>query len=210
GLAIELVVGDRRGVALTAAGEVFLERARAALAAADEVWSTGANLQAGLAGTVRLGVATETPARLTPTLLTAFGHDRPDVEVTVFESYAGTLMRDLRDGRLDAVLAPAAFASAEVQSVPLGSEPWVALAAAGHRLGEAGPVAASELDGESIVVTGHRDGAGHDRAIADLLTSFGVTTSLRRGGPGPALYAAVDAGDAIALSTPAAAIGHDL
>ena len=206
-LGIQLLTRHTRGVELTPAGEVFLERARATLAAAEAARSTGANLEAGLVGTVRLGIATEAPAGPAPPLLAAFGQDRPDVEVTVFESYSGTLMRDLRDGRLDAVIAPAAFGSAELRSLPVGSEPWVMLAGPGHRLAFPGPVAARELHAEPVVVTGHRDGAGHDRAVEELLTGLGVTPVLRRGGPGPALYAAVAAGDSVALTTAAAASG---
>jgi DNA-binding transcriptional LysR family regulator len=209
-LGIQLLNRHSRGVELTAAGAVFLDRARAALAAVEEARATGANLEAGLIGTVRLGIATEAPARLTPSLLTAFGHDRPDVEVTVSESYSGTLMRDLRDGRLDAVVGPSAFGSADLRSLQLEPEPWVVLAAAGHPLGRPGPIAAGELDGQSIVVTGHRDGAGHDRAVADLLDGLGVAAELHRGGPGPALYSAVAAGDAVALTTAAAAPADDV
>src|SRR4051794_25447115 len=207
-LGVQLLSRHTRGVQLTPVGEVFLERARATLAAAEVARSTGADLAAGLVGTIRLGIATEAPAGLAPPLLAAFGRDRPDVEVTVFESYSGTLMRDLRDGRLDAVIAPAAFGSAELRSLPVGSEPWVALAGRGHRLAVPGPVDARQLQAEPVVVTGHRDGAGHDRAVAELLTGLGVTPALQRGGPGPALYAAVAAGDAVALTTAAAANGE--
>jgi DNA-binding transcriptional LysR family regulator len=207
-LGIQLLNRHTRGVALTPAGEVFLERARATLAAAEAARSTGADLEAGLVGTLRLGMATEAPAGLARPLLAAFGRDRPEVEVTVFESYSGTLTRDLRDGRLDAVIAPAAFGSAELRSVPVGSEPWVMLAGPGHRLASPGAVDAEELNAEPVVVTGHRDGAGHDQAVAELLMGLGVTPVLRRGGPGPALYAAVAAGDAVALSTAAAASGE--
>jgi DNA-binding transcriptional LysR family regulator len=204
---IQLLDRHSRGVELTPAGEVFLERARATLAAAETARSTGTDLEAGLVGTVRLGIATETPAELAPPLLAAFGRDRPNVEVTVLESYSGTLMRGLRAGRLDAVIAPAAFGSAELRSLPIGSEPWVVLVGPGHRLAFPGPVDAGELHAEPVVVTGHRDAAGHDRAVAELLTGLGVTPALQRGGPGPALYAAVAAGDAVALTTAAAASG---
>jgi DNA-binding transcriptional LysR family regulator len=209
-LGIQLFHRHSRGVDLTPGGELFLERARAALMAAEEARATGANLAAGVIGTVRLGIGTEAPARLTAPLLAAFSHDRPDVEVTVSESYSGTLLRDLRDGRLDAVLAPSAFASGDLRSLGLDSEPWVVLAAVGHPLGRSGPILAEELDGQRIVVTGHRDGAGHDRAVADLLDGLGVAAELQRGGPGPALYSAVAAGDALALTTAAAARGDDV
>src|SRR3954451_3690032 len=165
-LGIQLLHRHTRGVELTPAGAMFLERARATLAAAEAASSTGANLEAGLVGTVRLGIAAEAPAKLAPRMLATFGQARPDVEVTVFESYSGTLMRDLRDGRLDAVIVPAAFGSAELRSLPVGSEPWVVLAGPGHRLAFPGPVGAGELQAEPVVVTGHRDGAAHDRAVA--------------------------------------------
>jgi DNA-binding transcriptional LysR family regulator len=209
-LGIQLLNRHSRGVDLTPAGELFLERARAALMAVEEARATGAKLEAGVIGTVRLGIGTEAPARLTPSLLAAFAHDRPDVEVTVSESYSGTLLRHLRDGRLDAVLAPSAFGSADLRSLRLDSEPWVVLAAVGHPLGRPGPILAGELDAQRIVVTGHRDGAGYDRAVADLLDGLGVAAELHHGGPGPALYSAVVAGDAVALTTGAAARGDDV
>jgi DNA-binding transcriptional LysR family regulator len=209
-LGIQLFHRYTRGVELTAAGEMFLERARAALAAAEEARAIGANLEAGLVGTVRLGIAAETPARLVPSLLAAFGQDRPDVEVTVVESYSGTVLRDLRDGRLDAVLAPSSLGSGELRSLPLDAEPWVVLVGRGHRLASPDAIDVHELHGERVVVTGHRDGAGYDRAVAELLTGFGLTPVLQAGGPGPALYAAVAVGDAVALATPAAARGGQL
>jgi DNA-binding transcriptional LysR family regulator len=95
-----------RGVDLTDAGELFLDRARVTLAAAEAARSTGRDLEAGLVGSIRLGVATCAGWRGTSALLATFARDRPDVEVPVSESYGGTLTRDLRDGRLDAVLAP--------------------------------------------------------------------------------------------------------
>jgi DNA-binding transcriptional LysR family regulator len=209
-LGITLFARHSRGVDLTPAGELFLERARAVVATAEEARTTGANLEAGLAGTIRLGIATESFTAVAPALLDGFWRDRPDVEVTVVESYAGTLMRDLRDGRLDAVIAPADYGSADLRSLPLAEEPWTVLVGLGHRLAVPGPIGPDELHGEPVVMTGHRDGAPHDRAVADLLRSFGVTPVPHRGGPGPALFGDVVAGDAVALMTPAAATGREL
>src|SRR3954453_11341334 len=93
---IQLLNRHPRGVELTPAGVVFLERARATLAAAETARSTGTELEAGLVGTIRLGIATEAGAGLAPPLLADFGRDKPSVEVTVLESYSGTLMRGLR------------------------------------------------------------------------------------------------------------------
>src|ERR1700754_4429969 len=56
-LGITLFTRHTRGVDLTDAGETFLERARAALAAADFALATGDGLQAGPVGRMRVGVA---------------------------------------------------------------------------------------------------------------------------------------------------------
>jgi DNA-binding transcriptional LysR family regulator len=209
-LGVRLFERHTRGVDLTDAGELFLERARATLAAAEDARSTGRDLAAGLVGAVRLGLPVEAPAAFALALLAAFGRKRPDVEVTVFECYCGTLLRDLRDGRLDAVIAPSQFGSAELRYLRLGSERWVVLVGRGHRLWTPGPLDVRELHGEPIVVTGHRDGAGYDRAVADVLTGLGVMPLLQRGGPGPALRTAVAAGEALALTTAAASAGGEM
>jgi len=200
-LGIKLFERHTRGVDLTSAGELFLERARAALAAADEARCTGRDLEAGVIGTVRLGLDTAARWHSASALLDMFTRNRPAVEVSIVESYGGALSRDLRDGRLDAVLAPSIFGSTDLCGLDVGSEPWVVLIGRSHRLAGDGPLDVNELNGEDIVVTGHRDGAGYDRAVADVLSGLGVTAALRRGGPGPALLAAVADGEALALTT---------
>src|SRR3954451_6359720 len=91
-----------RGVDLTDAGEVFLERARVALAAADAAAAIGSDLEAGVVGSVRLELATVARWHRTSDVLERFTREREGVELTVIEGYGGTLWRDLRDSHLDA------------------------------------------------------------------------------------------------------------
>jgi DNA-binding transcriptional LysR family regulator len=186
---------------LTPAGELFLERARAAVAAAETAAATGRDLQAGLIGSVRLGVASE--ARWLPTsdLLCRFTRERPGVELALVEGHGGALWRDLRDGRLDAVVAPAGHGSPDLSSHELGSEAWVALIGAGHPLARVGPLPADDLDGERIAITGHRDGVAFDRAVAELLEELHVAAELVPGPPALALHVAVAEGALVALTT---------
>jgi DNA-binding transcriptional LysR family regulator len=200
-LGVQLFDRHTRGVDLTDAGEVFLERARIALAATEAAGATGRDLDAGAVGSVRLGVATGATWRPTGNFLRRFSRERPGVELSVLEAYGGTLWRDLRDGRLDAVLAPAGYASPDLRTLVLGSMPWVALVGTGHALAAIGPVAAKDLDGERIAVTGHRDGAALDRAIADLLEDLDVVPELVTGPPGPAWHTAVADNHVVALTT---------
>lgn len=200
-LAVKLFERHTRGVNLTQAGELFLERARVALAAAEMAGATGRDLEAGVVGSVRLGIASGAWWRPASDLLRRFSRDRPGVELTVIEAYGGTLWRDLRDGRLDALVAPSGHASADLRAVELGPESWVVLIGSGHRLAGIGPVAAEDLDGEPIVVTGHRDGAAFDRAVVELFDELGVAPELVPAAPGPALHAAVGGNEVLALTT---------
>ena len=200
-LGIQLFDRHTRGVDLTPAGELFLERARAALSAAEAAGATGGDLETGRVGALRLGIATGPYWQPTSALLRRFVQERSGVELTVLEGYGGTLWRDLRDARLDALLAPSLFSSADLTSLALGAEPWVALIGAGHPLAGDGPLPVTELSGVPIAAAAHRDGAALDRAIARMLADFGVAATFVAGVPGPALCDAVAAGDAVVLTT---------
>jgi DNA-binding transcriptional LysR family regulator len=200
-LGAQLFERHTRGVDLTQAGELFLERARVALAAAEAAAATGRDLEAGVIGSVRLGLTSGVRWRLTSDLIELFSRARPGVELTVLEAYGGTLWRELREGRLDAVVGPAGHASPDLRTLELGSEPWLVLAGTGHPLAGIGPVAAAELEGERIAITGHRDGAAFDRTAAELLDELGVAAELVRGAPGPGLHAAVAGNAVLGLTT---------
>jgi DNA-binding transcriptional LysR family regulator len=209
-LGVQLLERHPRGVNLTPAGEVFLERARAALAATDLAAATGSDLQAGVTGSLRLGIASGPGWSPTSDLLQRFSRERPGVELSVLQGYAGALWRDLRDGRLEALLTPTGHATADVKALDLGSAEWVALIGTGHPLVGIGPLAAWELEGERIAVTGHRDGAAFDTAVADVLGELGVTAELVPGPPWPALHAAIKSNDLVALTTAPGALRRDV
>ena len=200
-LGVQLLERHPRGINLTHAGELFLERARTAVCAADEALATGHDLEAGVIGNLRLGLAAEASSASASALLRRFCEERPRVELTLVEAYGGALWRDLRAGRLDALIAPVGHGSTDLSTLELGFEDWVVLVGTGHPLAGIGSIAAEDLQGERITVTGHRDGATLDRIAAQLLTELGVTAQLVPSAQGPARYAAVAENDAIALTT---------
>jgi len=200
-LGVQLLERHSRGINLTQAGVLFLERARVALAATDTAAATGRDLEAGVIGSVRLGVATGAGWPLTSDVLQRFSRERPGVELSVLQGYSGALWRELRDGRLDALVTSSGSATAALKALDLGCAEWVVLIGAGHALAGIGPVAAEELEGERIAVTGHRDGATLDRAVVDVLSALGVTPELVPGAPWPALNAAIAGGEVVALTT---------
>src|SRR6478735_1170351 len=86
-LGVELFERHTRGVDLTDAGELFLSRARVALAAAEVAGATASDLKSGLVGSVRLGIATGAAWRKTSAVLERFTQERSGVELTVLEGY---------------------------------------------------------------------------------------------------------------------------
>jgi DNA-binding transcriptional LysR family regulator len=200
-LGVQLFERHPRGIDLTQAGELFLGRARTAVSAADVALATGRDLEAGVVGSLRLGLAAGPRWQLASELLLRFGAERPGVELTVVEAYGGTLWRDLRAGRLDALVAPTGHGSADLRTLELGHEDWVVLVGTGHRLAGIGSVDAEDLQGERIAVTGHRDGAVLDRTVSDLLAELGVAAQLVPGAQGPARHAAVAKNEAVVLTT---------
>jgi DNA-binding transcriptional LysR family regulator len=200
-LGVQLFERHPRGVKPTPAGEMFLERARVAVAAADVALATGRDLETGMIGTLRLGLAAGAGWPLASELLLQFGQERPGVELTVVEAYGGALWRDLRAGRLDALIAPTGHGSPDLRTLELGPQDWVVLVGTGHPLAGIGSMDAEDLQGERIAVTGHRDGAILDRTISDLLAKLGVAAQLVTGAQGPARHAAVAKNEAIVLTT---------
>jgi DNA-binding transcriptional LysR family regulator len=200
-LGVQLFERHPRGIELTQAGALFLDRARVAVSAADMALATGRDLEAGVIGSLRLGLAAGARWPLASELLLRFGRERPGVELGVVEAYGTTLWRDLRAGRLDALVAPTGHGSADIRSLALGYEDWVVLVGAGHPLAGIGPVDAEDLQGQRIAVTGHRDGAVLDRTVSDLLAELGVSAQLVPGTQGPARHAAVANNEAVVLTT---------
>jgi Sigma-70, region 4/LysR substrate binding domain len=109
--------------------------------------------------------------------------------------------RDLRAGRLDALVAPTGHGSADLRTLELGDEDGVVLVGAGHPLAGIGSVDAEDLQGQRIAVTGHRDGAVLDRTVSDLLAELSVAAQLVPGAQGPAREAAVAKNEALILTT---------
>ena len=200
-LGVRLFERHTRGIDLTRAGELFLDRARVALAAVEAAGAIGRDLEDGVAGSVRLGISSEARWGPASALLHRFNRQWPGVELTVLEASGGALWRDLREGRLDAMVAPRGHGSPDLQGLALGFEPWVALVGTGHPLAGIGPIDAEELNGVQVAAPGHRDGAVFDRAIAGLLSELGVAAEMRAGAPAPAVYAAVAGNEVVALTT---------
>jgi DNA-binding transcriptional LysR family regulator len=201
-----------RGVELTDAGRVFLEKARVALRAADDALTVAEDAGAGLTGSLRLGLSWRSRYDLAPELQHVFGLRRPGVAVTVVESQTDTLMRDLRDQRLDAaiVLGPQDL-YAGVESTILSLGPVGVMMAPEHPLAQLDVVTPADIDGHGFMVSGDRGGETYDQHIRRALASLGIEHHIVAGGYGFAMLGPVRDGEALMLDGhPSLAIGAGL
>lgn len=133
-LGVQLLVRHGRGVETTAAGRVLAERGRRLLAdldaTADEVRAIGR----GEHGRLRVAVGHAVPPPLVTRLIAAVGVDTPGVAVELVETEDNHALESIRDGEVDAALAPLppspkprATAARGTESAVVTREPLVAV-----------------------------------------------------------------------------------
>ncbi|WP_320670105.1 LysR family transcriptional regulator [Patulibacter defluvii] len=150
---VALVDRSTHRVALTAAGQALLARARTVLAEVDAARAELADLAGVRAGRLTVGI-TPTPGPLDlPGLLAAFHAAHPEVELDVREGLSVELAAQLRGDALDLAFVTTLAASdrAQLETTRLAAEPLVAAVPTGHRLAEQGSVALADLAGERLV-----------------------------------------------------------
>jgi DNA-binding transcriptional LysR family regulator len=81
-LDLELFIRHPRGVTLTSAGETFLEKARAALAAEEDTAQTALSLRRAASASIVVGFIGPPPTLSMPGLFDAFAERHPDAEIS--------------------------------------------------------------------------------------------------------------------------------
>ena len=99
-LGIDLLERSRKGVALTAAGEIFLKEARQALIHADLARRLALR-EAQKAQEVRVGFIGPALYRLLPPLLVAFTKDNPGIDVRLYEERTAAQVKAVLEGETD-------------------------------------------------------------------------------------------------------------
>ncbi len=135
-LGTQLLLRGARGVSLTAAGELFVVRARAVHEELKRAENELAELAGRRGGTAALGVASMVGALLVPGTLQRFKSKRPEVSIGIVEGTQESLLPLLRQGALDmaACLRSDAEAASGFRVKPLAKLRPVIVGRAGHPL----------------------------------------------------------------------------
>ncbi|MFB8370987.1 LysR family transcriptional regulator [Pseudarthrobacter sp. NPDC055928] len=181
-LGSKLIDRTTRPVTLTAAGEVFIGRARDILREVQAARAEIAALGGAAYGTVRIAVPPSIAGLVLPGLLDRFRRSAPNVLVEVVEGATGTLAAQLLQHVAVLALVPRPYVESvpEIEYVPLWREALYLLVAPTHRLADRQEASIRELNGETVITPGSGDGAqGISPEVAPFLADV-VPAATRR------------------------------
>jgi DNA-binding transcriptional LysR family regulator len=135
-LGVQLFRRHARGAELTAAGASFLRDAHSLLAGAEAAARNVARVAAGVAGSLRIGLATSAAGHpLVPEVIRDFRLRHPDVELGFVDGNAAALTDALLERRIDVAMVRAPVASdPQIVADLLLDEPLLAAIATRHAL----------------------------------------------------------------------------
>ena len=167
---VVLLERTTRQVELTAAGRMLLERGRELLAQADDVFAAVRAVEHGPVGTLRVGISPAARFGIASRFLAA---GAPGVMLRSREDTTGTLLHELRAGRLDLVLGFCTPPDDALERLRLLDAPAVVHLDAGHPLAARERLALADLREEPILVAGSPDSPGYTRTVVELCRAAG-------------------------------------
>jgi DNA-binding transcriptional LysR family regulator len=172
-LGVDLFERTTRHVELTLAGKLLLARGQELLAHAEEVFSAVREVERAPVGTLRVGVAPPARFGLAPELFAACATEAAGVMLYPREDPTGLLLRDLRAGRLDLVVAFCAPPDDALQRERLRDEPAVVHVDSSHPFAARRSVALDDLREETLIVSGGLESPGFSATVVDLCRKAG-------------------------------------
>jgi LysR family hydrogen peroxide-inducible transcriptional activator len=196
-LGTQLVERTTRATRLTAAGEEVVARARAIIAATEDLARFAKGVREPFSGTLRLGVIPTIAPFLLPAVLPALRKRYPALKPFLREDLTANLLERLRSATLDLALIALPYDTGELEVQPLFKDAFWFVAREDDPLAAAKTVAVRQLKPETVLLLeeGHclRDHAiqacGRREGKGAMLEATSLTTLLQmiEGGMGVTL-----------------------
>ena len=152
-LGISLVERAPRRIMLTPAGRDAAERARRIVADVEEMKEAARRSRNPEAGTVRLGIFPTLGPYLLPHVVPRVRARFPELELLLVEEKTEVILRQLREGRLDAGVLALPLHDDQLHVEFLFEEPFVLAVPEAHALGaDARPLTMQDLSHESLLL----------------------------------------------------------
>lgn len=172
---------ERHGMVLTEAGKALVVYARRAMLELDRARAEIAGAAEGIGGLVTVGLLPSTTSLLASPLVSALAERYPGIRIRIAMGYAGTLVRWLESGEVDAALLYGAERAPDIQATPLIEEPLWVIAPPAAKLRRSRPVALASLAQRPIVLPsaphGIRTLVQHACAVSNVQLQIAAETN---------------------------------
>jgi DNA-binding transcriptional LysR family regulator len=164
-LGVELFERNRRGAALTPAGEALLIEARDLLARADRAAALTRATGTGERGRLRMSLTRSLTGGVAGAIVDAYRERYPEVELSLSLGTTMLHVEQLRAGEIDVGFVRPPLEEPGLEELRLGREPMVCVLPRGHRLTRRSTVRPRDLDGEPLVWWPEAHGPGAWREV---------------------------------------------
>jgi DNA-binding transcriptional LysR family regulator len=164
-LGVQLFERNRRGAALTTAGQALLPEARELLARADQAAAVARSTGLGERGRLRLSLTRSLTGGIAGAIVAAYRTRYPEVELELSVGNTMLHMEQLLEGDIDVGFVRPPLEQPGLEELVLGREPMVCVLPQDHPLAERDRVRPDELRGEPLVWWPEQHGPGAWREV---------------------------------------------
>lgn len=173
-LGTQLVERSNRRVRLTAAGEVFRERAARLLEQFDQAARETVRAGQGEVGSLVIGVVSTAVCSVLPELLRSFRHETPAVTIDIREMEPAEQVDALRRESIDIGLLFLAIRDSAFDSLVVSRERLIVALPSGHPAAAARRVRLSDLAAETFLIPRQQPVPGFHEVVLETLRSRGI------------------------------------
>jgi DNA-binding transcriptional LysR family regulator len=159
-LGVRLFDRSSHHVALTVAGAAFVEKVAHILAQLSDASDTARALDSGQEHVMRLGIFADAAGELVPAILAIYRRMRPDVRIEFVELSMVDQLDKLLAEKIDVAVVYAPFVDDRIVTLPVYTEPRVAVLPSRHPLAEATEIAVDDLLDEPFAAADARAPTG--------------------------------------------------
>lgn len=172
-LGARLFERDSKGVRLTAAGHAFRSSALALLAQAEQARSLARDIDAGVAGRLRVGFVGSLLLRGLPRWLGEHQAEHPRIQIALSELNSQDQIDALLRDELDLGFVHTPHVPAALQALPVLSDAFMACVPASHALAQRRKVSLRELRDEPFVLFSRRASPDYHTRIVQMCGAVG-------------------------------------
>ncbi len=164
-LGVRLFERNRRGAALTAAGDALLPEARDLLARAEGAAAIARSTGIGERGRLRLSLTRSLTGGIAGAIVAAYRQRYPEVELELSVGNTMLHVEQLLEGDIDVGFVRPPLEQPGLDELVLGREPMVCVLPKGHPLAKRGRVRSADLRDEPLVWWPEHHGPGAWREV---------------------------------------------